>query len=311
MTDNSMHTDAMTRQIIHLRPDLNLHVAQFNPLETMKMHFETRTPCLRFTFLREGKGYMDWRVSRGTAVTKTILPIERSSQVSFYPELAGTVCFPAGQRQSHLSIQISQSLLNTLLGGCFQRVPYDLQAICDGCNTIDYYHCGPLSPVMDAAIQQLLHCPYSGQLGLIFQQSKAIELIAHKLAQIGFSSKAAPASTKLRFDDIERVRYARDVLKRNLENPPTLFDLARTVGTSHTQLNRGFRKMHGTSVFGYLRKMRLEEARHLLEKGGMNVTEAAIAVGYNSISSFSRAFSTHFGSKPLSFLKKDQSQGRK
>ena len=62
--------------------------------------------------------------------------------------------------------------------------------------------------------------------------------------------------------------------------------------------------MYGATVFGYLRKMRLEEARRLLEKGDMNVTEAALAVGYNSISSFSRAFSAHFGSKPLSFVKK-------
>ena len=91
---------------------------------------------------------------------------------------------------------------------------------------------------------------------------------------------------------------------RNLESPPRLFDLTAAAGTSHTQLNRCFQKVYGTSVFGFLRKMRLEEARHLLEKGRMNVTEAAFTVGYNSISSFSRAFSEHFGSSPLSFRKK-------
>jgi len=195
--------------------------------------------------------------------------------------------------------------MNTLLGGRFQRVPYDLQAILDGCNSIDFYHYGPLTPVMDSAIQQLLDCPYSGPLGLIYQESKAVELIAHKLAQIESSSKASPAPNRMRLDDIERVRHAREILMRNLENPPRLYDLATAAGTSHTQLNKCFQKMYGTSVFGFLRKMRLEEARHLLEKGNMNVTETAFAVGYNSISSFSRAFSEHFGSKPLSFLKKD------
>ncbi|MEJ2157126.1 MAG: helix-turn-helix transcriptional regulator [Desulfobacteraceae bacterium] len=82
--------------------------------------------------------------------------------------------------------------------------------------------------------------------------------------------------------------------------------MARAVGTTHTQLNRGFRRIYGTSVFGYLRKMRLEKARHLLEKGKMNVTEAAMAVGYNSLSSFSRAFSNHFGMKPMRYLKKER-----
>jgi AraC-like DNA-binding protein len=34
------------------------------------------------------------------------------------------------------------------------------------------------------------------------------------------------------------------------------------------------------------------------------VTEAALAVGYNSLSSFSRAFAAHFGSQPFRFLEK-------
>ena len=303
MTEQSANNGKGSRRRIQLRPGLDLHIAEFKPQEGVKMQFENSDPCVRFAFLREGKGYMDWRVSSGTAVTKKVLPIERSSGVSFFPELAGTVCFPAGHRQSHFSIQISQSLLCALLGGRFQRIPHDLQAIFDGCSTIDFWHYGTLTPIMDAAILQVLHCPYSGTLGLIYRESKAMELIAHKLAQIESSAKPAAELMKLRLDDVERVRFAKEILARNLENPPRLFDLARTVGTSHTQLNQGFRKMYGTSVFGYLRKLRLEEARYLLEKGNMNVTEAALAVGYNSISSFTRAFSEHFGSTPLRFMK--------
>jgi AraC family transcriptional activator of pyochelin receptor len=311
MTEQPAHNGKGSRRHIQLRPGLDLHTAEFMPRESVKMQYESSDPCVRFVFLREGKGYMDWRVSSGTAVTTKVLPIERSSGVTFFPELAGTVCFPASHRQSHFSIQISQSLLGSMLGGRFQRIPHDLQAIFDGCNTIDFWHYGPLSPVMDAAILQLLHCPYSGTLGLIYRESKAMELIAHKLAQIESAAKPVPESMKLRLDDVERVRFAKEVLARNLENPPRLFDLARTVGTSHTQLNQGFRKMYGTSVFGYLRKLRLEEARHLLEKGNMNVTEAAMAVGYNSISSFSRAFSEHFGSNPMGFMKRSKGARKK
>lgn len=311
MTKRAAQHPAGSRQWIHLRPGLDLHVADFNPRQSAKMKFEGSGACVRFTFLREGKGYMDWRVSTGSAVTKKVLPIERSSSVSFFPELAGTVCFPAGYRQSHFSIQISQSLLGNLLGGRFQRIPHDLRAIFDGCNTIDYCHYGLLSPVMDAAVLQLLHCPYSGTLGLMYQESKAIELIAHKLAQIESSTQPASEIMKLRLDDVERVRFAKEILARNMENPPKLFELARTVGTSHTQLNQGFRRIYGTSVFGYLRKLRLDEARKLLEKGNMNVTEAAMAVGYNSISSFTRAFSDQFGSNPKGFMKNSKGARKK
>lgn len=247
---------------------------------------------------------MDWRISNGSAVTTKSLPIAPSSSAFFYPELAGSICFPAHQRQSHFSIQISQPLLQSILAGRFQKVPYDFQAVVQGCKTIHFHHQGNLSPVMTAAIHQILNCPYSGPLGLLFQESKAIELIAHKMAQIESSAKTAPASPQIRLENIERVHYAKEILQKNLEAPPRLLDLAHTVGTSHTQLNKGFRELYGTSVFGCLRTMRLEKARELLENGSMNVTQAALTVGYNSIASFSRAFSDHFGLTPLNFIKK-------
>jgi AraC family transcriptional regulator, transcriptional activator of the genes for pyochelin and ferripyochelin receptors len=295
------HHRTRSRQRVHLRPGLDLHVADFQPQEGLRMDFESHSVSVRFTFFRQGKGQMDWRVSSGTAVTQKVRPIERSSSISFHPELAGTVCFPAGQRQSHFTIEISQALLSRLLGGRFQRIPHDLVAIFEGCNTIDYNHYGPLSPVMEATIVKLLRCPYSGTLGLMYQESKVIELIAHKLAQIEASAPPSKARLKLRSEDVARVRLAKQILTEDLENPPRLFDLARTVGTSHSRLNIGFRQIYGTSVFGYLRRLRLEEARNLLEKGGLNVTEAAMSVGYNSISSFSRAFATHFGTNPKRF----------
>jgi AraC-like DNA-binding protein len=306
MPKSASHSGSSSKQTIHLRPGLDLHIAEFKPHETMKMDFKTHDSCLRFTFFLEGNGYIEQRLSKGTSVTRKIRSIERCSSVSFYPELEGTICFPAGRRQSHLMIQISPALLDTLMGGRFRRIPFDLEAISVGCTTIDFFHSGPLSPVMDVTIQQLLNCPYTGPLGQIFQENRAIELIAHKLAQIESSAVDLLASNKLRLDDVERVHHAKDILIRDLENPPRLFDLAIAVGTTHTQLNKGFRKIYGTSVFSYLRKLRLEKARHLLEKGGMNVTQAALAVGYNSLSSFSRAFSDHFGLKPVSYLKKDR-----
>jgi AraC-like DNA-binding protein len=289
---------------VHLRPGLNLRVADFKLQATLKKNFEIHEDCLRFTFYLEGGGYLERRLSTGTAVANKVYSIERSSSVSFFPDWEGRICFPAGHHQRHLAVLITPSLLNTFMGGRFRRIPYDLEAISGGCSTIDFFHSGPLSPVMVTAVRQLLNCPYSGPLGEIYREGKVVELMAHKLAQIEASAAAASEFNQLRPDDLERVCHAKEILNRDLENPPKLFDLARAAGTTHTQLNRGFRKIYGTSVFGYLRKMRLEKARDYLEKGEMNVTEAAFAVGYNSLSSFSRAFSAHFGFKPVHCRKK-------
>lgn len=82
----------------------------------------------------------------------------------------------------------------------------------------------------------------------------------------------------LRPDIIKCIHQARKIISRDFENPPTLFKLARSVGLSHSKLNYGFREIYGTTVFGYLRKVRLEQARLLLEKQSLSVTDAAFSV---------------------------------
>jgi AraC-like DNA-binding protein len=47
-----------------------------------------------------------------------------------------------------------------------------------------------------------------------------------------------------------------------------------------------------------LRKVRMERAAELLRSGKFNVTEAALEVGYNSLSHFSKAFCDTFGCCP-------------
>lgn len=97
------------------------------------------------------------------------------------------------------------------------------------------------------------------------------------------------------------VVVAADILRDNIETPPRLMELARLVGLSHPRLNRMFRHHFGTTAFGYLRILRLEEARRLLEKSDINVTDAAFSVGYQSLPSFSRAFRDRFGLCPRQY----------
>ena len=48
----------------------------------------------------------------------------------------------------------------------------------------------------------------------------------------------------------------------------------------------------------YLREARLQRARQLLGEGAGNVTEVAYAVGFESLSSFARAFRQRFDCSP-------------
>ncbi len=221
------------------------------------------------------------------------------SSVIYYPEMEGKMFLPVNRRQFHLSIYLRPSMLNSYLGGCLDQLPKALIDISQGCIEKGFSHESPLSKMMHRSIQHLLDCPYTGPMKQLYMENKAIELIVHKLAQTITSDDKQDALPKMVLQETERIHRAGEILCRNLETPPSLFDLAHAVGTNHGRLNRGFRELYGTTVFGYLRQRRLIEARRLMEIEAASVTEAALSVGYSSISSFSKAFCAYFGMRPV------------
>ena len=96
----------------------------------------------------------------------------------------------------------------------------------------------------------------------------------------------------------ERVQKVLALLKENLAEPPNLEELGRRVGCSHFYLSRIFTQEVGKTISVTLRDLRMERAAALLREGRLNVTQAALEVGYSSLSHFSSAFREVIGCCP-------------
>jgi AraC-like DNA-binding protein len=96
----------------------------------------------------------------------------------------------------------------------------------------------------------------------------------------------------------ERVEQVIYLLKQNLAAPPLLDELGKKIGCSPSYLSRIFSTQTGQTITQHLRQLRMERAAELLRKGEHNVTEAALEVGYNSLSHFSATFHETFGCCP-------------
>ena len=96
----------------------------------------------------------------------------------------------------------------------------------------------------------------------------------------------------------ERVEKVIARLQKNLSEPPGLEEIGRAVGCSPFHLSRTFSTATGMTIPRYLRQLRMERAAELLRSGNFNVTEAALEVGYSSLSHFSQAFHDTFGCCP-------------
>jgi DNA-binding response OmpR family regulator len=100
---------------------------------------------------------------------------------------------------------------------------------------------------------------------------------------------------------LELVYQARDKLLTQLQNPPSLDELARTLGTNRTKLAQAFRARLGLSVFAYLRRQRLIRASHLLRETQFTIKQIAAQVGYRNSRDFSVAFKTYFSVTPSEY----------
>jgi signal transduction histidine kinase/ligand-binding sensor domain-containing protein/DNA-binding response OmpR family regulator len=74
--------------------------------------------------------------------------------------------------------------------------------------------------------------------------------------------------------------------------------LASELNLSRSQLYRKVKTLTGQTVNEFLRKIRLQRAKQILEKGSANVSEVCYHVGFGSPSYFTKCFKAHFGILP-------------
>ena len=98
-----------------------------------------------------------------------------------------------------------------------------------------------------------------------------------------------------RFCDL-RVR-----LRERCEEPHRLDVLGEAVGLSGSRFLRRFRALFGTTPHALQSDARTARACTLLRSSNLSVTEVSLAVGFESLGSFSAAFSRRMGCSPRAF----------
>ncbi|GGZ75339.1 two-component regulator propeller domain-containing protein [Algibacter mikhailovii] len=74
--------------------------------------------------------------------------------------------------------------------------------------------------------------------------------------------------------------------------------LASQVSLSRSRLYRKIKGLTGQTVTEFIRKVRLQRAHQILEKGNANISEVCYKVGFSSPSYFTKCFKAHFGILP-------------
>jgi AraC-like DNA-binding protein len=94
---------------------------------------------------------------------------------------------------------------------------------------------------------------------------------------------------------------AKDYADAHYAEPLTVDDLARAAGYSRAHFSQEFRRAYGESPHAYLLTRRLERAATLLRTTDYSVADICVAVGLQSVGSFTTSFVRMHGRTPTEY----------
>jgi AraC family transcriptional regulator len=97
------------------------------------------------------------------------------------------------------------------------------------------------------------------------------------------------------------ISRTREILGERFQERLSVRELAIEIGVHPAHLARTFRQHYRCSPGEYLRRLRVEAARHLLETSGDSIATIAASCGFSDQSHLTRLFLRHFGLTPSSY----------
>ena len=196
-----------------------------------------------------------------------------------------------------ISILISIKKFHTLFSSDSEMIPFLSKDNLEK----KYYTEEGISPSMAIVLNQIFHYNQNSSIKTLYLKGKSYELLS-----LFFNTNEDPNAEHCPFlsdeENVLKIKKAKEIIIKNMAEPPSLQELADEVGISLKKLKAGFKEIYGDTVFNFLFDYKMEFARKLLETGSYNVNEVGSQIGYSTSSHFIAAFKKKFGTTPKKYL---------
>lgn len=259
---------------------------------TMTMVDDTKQQAIGFLLVNIFSS--GWRQPQ---LVETVLPLSEGTSVKFTREL----------EQNRELVERRYEVENKILHAITQGNPQRLKQAMEEFQGLPWPYRHPHAPVRSmknltlshntlfrkAAESGGVHPLYldsiSGKFAIQVEQAQSIGELAALYEEIPRTYCTAVRELALTALS-PLMKEAITTLRLTLDQPISLSRLADTLGIHPSYLSRAFKKEMGTTLTNYVNKLRVEEAKYLLDHGNVSVTDAAFSVGYADPNYFSKVF---------------------
>ncbi len=102
----------------------------------------------------------------------------------------------------------------------------------------------------------------------------------------------------------QHVQRALQYIHNNYATDISLEQVSKTVNLSKYHFSRIFKEITGLTYQSYVNRIRIEQAKKMLNDDALSVTDAGYAVGYSDLTHFERIFKKVIGSSPSQYRRK-------
>jgi len=151
-------------------------------------------------------------------------------------------------------------------------------------------------------LNQLVTKQTNESLRPIFIKGKVYELLSYYFSSpTEIENESCPYISNE--ETLSKIKHAKQLIIKEMNNPPSLPNLAKEVGLNIKKLKTEFKEVYGAPVFTFLLNYKMELAKNLLLEQQLNVNEISIKLGYSTSSHFIAAFKRKYSITPKQFSK--------
>lgn len=155
-----------------------------------------------------------------------------------------------------------------------------------------------ITPQMSYLIDDIRNSKATGPMRNLLIQSRVLELIALEIEQF---RKPGNDPDTMPSDEVDKLYQLKAYLDTNFLADHSLAQLSRYCLLNEFKVKKGFKQLFDTTVFNYIRKLRMDHAGQLLRNYSLSVDEVADKLGYEYSQHFSVAFKKFTGLTPSQY----------
>ncbi|MCT4617800.1 MAG: AraC family transcriptional regulator [Marinisporobacter sp.] len=168
-------------------------------------------------------------------------------------------------------------------------------------DAIHFLSQNPNLPKLNYIFHQIRDCNAQGNSQQLYFESKVLEILSLVTDHLEQSQKRPPLKVRLDKRDLRGLRKVVNFIKKDLSAYPSITQLSKISNMSTTRFQMAFKQTYGTTVYHFLKEIRMNHALLLLKNSDYNIKDIAAKVGYTNAGHFAGIFRKTYGINPKEY----------